>query len=73
VPASTSGAFGGARYNTQNTMNFANNNYEQNNDIYSAIAQLNTRFTNKISNELIFGYTANRDLPCSKGGSVSIG
>jgi Carboxypeptidase regulatory-like domain/TonB dependent receptor len=68
VPASTSGAFGGARYNTVNTMNFANNNYEQNNDIYSAIAQLNTRFTNKISNELIFGYTANRDYRAVKGG-----
>ena len=67
VPASTSGAFGGARYNTVNTMNFSNNNYEQNNDIYSAIAQLNTRFSNKISNELIFGFTANRDYRAVKG------
>ncbi|MEP7374956.1 MAG: carboxypeptidase regulatory-like domain-containing protein [Chitinophagaceae bacterium] len=69
VPASTSGAFGtpAARYNTVNTMNFANNNYEQNNDIYSAIAQLNTRFSNKISNELIFGFTANRDYRAVKG------
>jgi TonB dependent receptor len=48
-------------------MNYSNNNYEINNDIYSLIGQLNTRISNRISNELIFGWTANRDYRAVKG------
>jgi hypothetical protein len=60
VPMSSSGSFGGRNGNLFG-MNYENSNYEINNDIYSGILQLNSRFSNKWSNELIFGYTANRD------------
>jgi hypothetical protein len=67
VPASGSGAFTG-RLSGQNQINYANNNYEINNDIYSVIGQLNTRINNKVNNEFIFGWTANRDYRKVKGG-----
>jgi hypothetical protein len=57
---SGSGSFGGRNGNLF-AMNYENSNYEINNDIYSGIMQLNSRFSNKWSNELIFGFTANRD------------
>jgi hypothetical protein len=57
---SSSGSFGGRNGNLF-AMNYENSNYEINNDIYSVIAQLNSKVSNKISNELIFGFTANRD------------
>ncbi len=72
VPASSSGALTGGRLSSVNTMNYSNNNYEINNDIYSIIGQLNTRISNKISNELIFGWTANRDYRKVKGGLFPI-
>lgn len=72
VPASSSGALTGGRLSSANTMNFENNNYQINNDIYSVIGQLNTRFSNKISNEFIFGWTANRDYRAVKGGLFPI-
>ena len=68
VVISNSGATNGAR--TSNlAMPFANSFYTINNNIYGIIAQLNSRFSNKISNELTFGYTANRDFRSSKGGN----
>ncbi len=67
VPASSSGALTGGRLSSVNTMNYSNNNYEINNDIYSIIGQLNTRISNKVSNEFIFGWTANRDYRKVKG------
>jgi hypothetical protein len=67
IPASASGALTGGRLSSVNTMNFQNNNYLINNDIYSLIGQLNTRISNKVSNELIFGWTANRDYRAVKG------
>lgn len=67
IPASSSGALSGGRLSSANTMNFENNNYLINNDIYSLIGQLNTRVSNKISNEFIFGWTANRDYRAVKG------
>lgn len=67
IPASSSGALTGGRLSSVNTMNFENNNYLINNDIYSLIGQLNTRVSNKISNEFIFGWTANRDYRAVKG------
>ena len=66
IGSSSSGAFT-SRVTGLNQVNYSNNNYEINNDIYSLIGQLNTRFTNKISNELIFGWTANRDYRKVKG------
>ncbi|MBI3720387.1 MAG: TonB-dependent receptor [Sphingobacteriales bacterium] len=67
VPVSTSGTVSGSRRDNLFAMNFSNNNYEQNNDIYSVIGQLNTRLGNKLSNELTFGWTANRDYRNVKG------
>ncbi len=72
VPASSSGALTGGRLSSANTINFENNNYEINNDIYSVIGQLNTRINNRMSNELIFGWTANRDYRKVKGGLFPI-
>ena len=60
VPMSSSGGFNGRRDNLFG-MAFENSNYIINNDIYSGILQLNSRFSSKFNNELIFGYTANRD------------
>ena len=70
IGASSSGVLGGSRQSNLNTMNFSNNNYEINNDIYSIIGQFNSRISNKISNELIFGWTANRDYRAIKGGNI---
>ena len=67
IGSSSSGVLGGSRQSNLNTMNFSNNNYEINNDIYSLIGQLNTRISNKVSNEFIFGWTANRDYRAVKG------
>jgi Carboxypeptidase regulatory-like domain len=67
IGASSSGVLGGSRVSNLNTMNFSNNNYEQHNDILSLIGQLNTRISNKVSNEFIFGFTANRDYRDVKG------
>jgi hypothetical protein len=68
VGASSSGSFANARRDNINAMNFENNNYEINNDIYSGIVQLNSRFGATVSNELIVGYTANRDYRAEKAG-----
>ncbi len=68
VQISNSGAFNGSR-NGLNSMAFSNTAYEINNNIYGVIGQLNSRFSNRISNELTFGYTANRDFRGVKGGS----
>lgn len=68
VPMSSSGGFNGRRDNLFG-MAFANSNYEIHNDIYSGIAQLNSRFSNKLNNELIFGFTANRDYRAEKAAS----
>jgi hypothetical protein len=67
IPISNSGSLGGSR-NSINAMSFANTAYEINNDLYSVIGQLNSRFSSKLNNEIIFGYTANRDYRAVKGG-----
>ncbi|OYU53922.1 MAG: hypothetical protein CFE25_17700 [Chitinophagaceae bacterium BSSC1] len=67
ISISNSGSLGGSR-NSINAMSFANTAYEINNDLYSAIGQLNSRFSSKLNNEIIFGYTANRDYRAVKGG-----
>ena len=68
VQISNSTTMGGAR-NSTTAMAYANSAYEINNDIYGVIAQLNSRLSNKVSNEITFGYTANRDYRASKGGA----
>jgi hypothetical protein len=60
VPMSNSGGFSGRNGNLFG-LNAQNSNYEINNDIYSLIGQLNSRLSDKVQNEMIFGYTANRD------------
>lgn len=55
-----------------NSMAYANSAYEINNNIYGIIGQLNSRFSNKISNEVTFGYTANRDFRGLKGGNFPL-
>ena len=67
IGSSSSGSFTNGRVSSVNTINFSNNNYEIHNDINSLIGQLNTRISNKVSNELIFGYTGNRDFRAVKG------
>lgn len=69
VGASSSNSTSGNRGNSNVSMMFGNSAYEINNNIYGVIAQLNSRFSNKISNELTFGYTANRDFRGVKGGA----
>jgi Carboxypeptidase regulatory-like domain len=64
VPVSNSGAFNGRRDNLF-AMTYANSNYVINNDIYSAIAEINSSFSNRMSNNMIFGFTANRDYRSS--------
>lgn len=67
VQNSSSGARNGGR-NSLLAMSYANSAYVINNNIYGIIGQLNSRLSNKISNEMTFGYTANRDYRTSKGG-----
>ncbi len=55
-----------------NSMAYANSAYEINNNIYGIIGQLNSRLSNKINNELTFGYTANRDFRGLKGGNFPL-
>ncbi len=65
VPMSGSGSNGGRNGNL-NSLNYQNSNYEIHNDIYSLIGQLNSRFSNKVQNDITFGYTANRDYRAEK-------
>jgi hypothetical protein len=60
VPMSNSGSFS-SRNGNLFSLNAQNSNYEINNDIFSLIGQLNSRLSDKVQNEMIFGYTANRD------------
>ena len=66
VQISNSNSIGGNRFGTT-SISYGNSNYEINNDIYGVVAQLNSRFSNNVSNELTFGYTANRDYRAIKG------
>lgn len=68
VVISNSNASNGVR-NSANSMAFANSFYTINNNIYGLVAQLNSRFSSKISNDLTFGFTANRDFRSVKGGA----
>jgi hypothetical protein len=67
VLASNSGSFSGRRGNLF-ALNFQASNYIIHNDIYSVIGELNSTFGNRFSNNIIAGYTANRDYRDSRGG-----
>lgn len=69
VGVSSSNTTNGSRGPGSASMTYANSAYEINNNIYGVIGQLNSRFSNKISNDLTFGYTANRDFRNLKGTS----
>lgn len=68
VAASSSNTTNGFRGGGINSIVYANSAYVINNNIYGIIGQLNSRFSNRISNDLTFGYTANRDFRAVKGG-----
>ena len=66
VPTSNSGSFNNRRDNGF-ALNFQNANYVINNDINSVIAEHNY-LGNRFSNNVIAGFTANRDYRSSLGG-----
>ena len=68
VGVSSSNTTNGSRGPGSASMTYANSAYVINNNIYGVIAQLNSRLSNRISNDLTFGYTANRDFRAVKGG-----
>ncbi len=51
----------GSARNSLNALTFKNSNYVIHNDVYSFILELNSIFSNRISNSFSAGYTANRD------------
>jgi len=68
VTSSNSGVVSGSRSGNLFALNFQNSNYIINNDIYSGIIELNSIVGPQFSNNLQFGYTANRDYRSSGGG-----
>lgn len=54
-----------ARRLVVDALNFAGATYVINNDIYSAILEVNSVLSPTVSNNLVFGYTANRDYRSS--------
>lgn len=72
VGVSSSNTTNGSRGGNANSLAYSNSAYEINNNIYGIIGQLNSRFSNTISNELTFGYTANRDFRGLKGGNFPL-
>lgn len=67
VPPSNSGSISGNRTNTVNALAFSNAYYVINNNIYSAIGELNSTLNSRMSNNMIFGFTANRDFRAFPG------
>ncbi len=59
IVASNSGSLGSR--NNINALNFSGNNYRQNNDVYSAIAEYNGTFNSEWFVNATVGFTANRD------------
>jgi hypothetical protein len=59
---SNSGAIGGTRSPSLNGLPFRSANYEINNNMHSLIAELNSTFGTKISNNFTIGFTALRDF-----------
>ena len=69
ISASNSGALG-TRQPSQTGMPFNGNGYTVNNNFDIFIAELNTRFSNKVSNKIQVGYSAFRDFRASLGGKI---
>jgi len=65
TPLSNSGASGG-RQPSASRLPFSGSNYLINNNAHSIIAQLNSTFSNKYSNQFVIGYTALRDFRDAK-------
>ncbi len=68
VPPSNSGAPGSGRQPSTTAMPFFASSYIINNNFNIVIAELNTRFSNKLSNKLQIGYNQLRDFRSSPGG-----
>jgi hypothetical protein len=68
VPPSSSGAPGGGRTASINGMPFFASSYVINNNFNIIIGELNTRFSNAVSNKLQVGYNRLRDFRGSPGG-----
>jgi hypothetical protein len=68
VPPSNSGAPGNNRQPSNTAMPFFASSYIINNNFHIVIAELNSRFTNSISNKLQVGYNQLRDFRSSPGG-----
>lgn len=68
VPPSNSGAPGSGRQPSSTAMPFLASSYIINNNFNIVIAELNTRFSNKLSNKLQVGYNQLRDFRSSPGG-----
>lgn len=57
-------SLGGAsrRGGPKNGLSFANSNYVQNNNVYSAVVELNSTFSSRLSNQLLASYTYQNDF-----------
>ena len=62
IPPSSSGSPAGGRSPSLTGLPYLNSYYRINNNLNSVVAELNSRFGNKFSNNLIVGYTAFRDF-----------
>ena len=71
VPPSTSGAIGGARAQTQFGLPFFSSYYTINNNLDSYIAELNSTFGSRFSNNLTAGYSGFPRLPRKLAGAFS--
>ncbi|HVX51470.1 MAG TPA: hypothetical protein VHB48_15005, partial [Chitinophagaceae bacterium] len=69
ISASTSGAPGGTRGPNATAMPFSGTGYRINNNFNIFIAEVNTRFSNRVSNKFQVGYTALRDFRGSLAGA----
>jgi hypothetical protein len=66
-PATTSFGFGG-RHSNLFSMAFENSYYTLNDNFYSGIAELNSKFGNRYTNNFTVGYTAQRNFRSWEGG-----
>ncbi len=69
INASNSGAPNNNRQPGNNGLPFSGSGYTINNNFNIFIAELNTKFSNRVSNKLQFGYSALRDFRASLGGA----
>jgi hypothetical protein len=73
VQVSNSGTFtSGSSRNGNEALAFRNSNYIINNDIHSFIAEVNSLYGNRLSNQFQVGFTANRDYRSSDGAAFPL-